>query len=115
MPAARYTFPPSHRLGGVRAFRRVFDGGTKASRGPLTVYALANGLGHPRLGLTVPRRVGNAVRRNAVKRQLREAYRHLRHGLAAIDFVVVVRPHRPLAHAAYREILAKLAAKLTLR
>ena len=115
MQAPRYTFPSSHRLGGVRAFRRVFDCGAKASRGPLTVYAVANGLGHPRLGLTVPRRVGNAVRRNGVKRHLREAYRHLRHGLAAADFVVVVRGHRPMAGDAYREIFGKLAEKLTPR
>ena len=112
-PSPRFTYPPSHRLSGRVAFRAVFDHGKKASRGPLTLYARPNDLGHPRLGLTVPRRVGNAVRRNRVKRMLREAYRLSRHEWPALDLVFVVRGHRPLPLSAYREIAAKLVAKVT--
>ena len=109
----RYTFPPSHRLGGKLAFRAVFDAGQKASKGPLTAYVRPNGLGHPRLGLTVPRRVGNAVARNRVKRMLREAYRHLRHDFPVdYDFVVVVRPHPPLTLAEYQRLTSGLLVKV---
>jgi ribonuclease P protein component len=113
---ARFTFPPSHRLSGRLAFRRVFDEGRKAGKGPMVLYALANDLGHPRLGLTVPRRVGDAVRRNRVKRHLREIYRHLRQDLPACDFVIVVRPHphhrlmRP--QSSYRTTLENLLGKV---
>ena len=111
--AKRYTFPPSHRLGGRLAFRAVFDAGRKASKGPLTAYVRPNGLGHPRLGLTVPRRVGNAVKRNRVKRMLREAYRHLRHDFPVdYDFVVVVRPHPPLTLAEYQRLTSALLVKV---
>lgn len=110
-PRRCFTFPPSQRLGGIKAFRAVFDHGQKVSRGPLTLYVKPNDLGHPRLGLTVPRRVGNAVRRNAVKRKLREAYRLGRHDFPAFDFVFVVRPHRPVPLATYRELVAKLVRK----
>ena len=111
--AKRYTFPPSHRLGGKLAFRAVFDYGQKASKGPLTAHVRPNGLGHPRLGLTVPRRVGNAATRNRVKRMLRETYRHLRHDFPVdYDFVVVVRPHSPLTLAEYQRLTSGLLVKV---
>ena len=47
----------------------------------------------PRLGITVSRRVGNAVTRNRVKRAIREWFRCSRCGLpAASDLVVIARP-----------------------
>lgn len=46
-----------------------------------------------RLGVSVSRKVGGAVERNAVKRALREAFWALADGLPAHhDFVVVARP-----------------------
>lgn len=109
MPARRHTLPRSRRLSGRLAFRRVFDEGAKATRGPITAYLLANGLNFSRLGLTVPRHVGTAVRRNRIKRLLREAFRHLQHDFAVgCDFVIVVRKHNPLPLAEYQRILSAL-------
>ena len=113
MSPRRYTLPRHHRLGGRDAFRRVYDAGTRASRGPLTGYVVLNALGHPRLGLSVSRRVGTSARRNRIKRLLREAYRHLRHDFpAAYDLVLVVRPHEPLPLAEYQRILAALLVRV---
>ena len=52
------------------------------------------GAGDPaRVGVTVPRKVGSAVVRNRVKRQLREALARLGPGTAAgSDVVLVARP-----------------------
>jgi ribonuclease P protein component len=45
-----------------------------------------------RLGVTVSRRVGNAVNRNRVKRRIREWFREARHELApGTDLVVIAR------------------------
>jgi ribonuclease P protein component len=72
--------------------------------------ARPNGLGHPRLGLTVPRRVGKAVRRNRLKRLLREAFRLNQHELPqGMDYVVLVRPHRPKHRAWYERMLRETA------
>jgi len=54
--------------------------------------------GEPRLGLSVPRAVGNAVTRNRIKRQLREVWRGMLADVATgQDYVLIVRPGLPEA------------------
>ena len=59
----------------------------------LVVQGCANGLPHTRLGLSVSRRVGNAVLRNRWKRIIREAFRTQRDELP-VGLDLVVRPRR---------------------
>lgn len=57
------------------------------------LFALPNGLGHCRIGLTVTRKTGGAVTRNRVKRRLREIYRTNRELFdEPFDLVVNARP-----------------------
>jgi ribonuclease P protein component len=57
------------------------------------LFGLPNAVGECRLGITVTRKIGGAVRRNRVKRQLREVFRHRRAVLQPpLDLVVNVRP-----------------------
>jgi len=112
------TFGPEKRLHGGQAFDRVFAARARKHGGPLTVLARPRegeaGAGGPsRLGLSVGRRVGSAVRRNRIKRLVREAFRLDQHELpAGYDFVVVVRPHAPGRLADYRRWLGQAAAEL---
>jgi len=112
MPAPAQSSAPlhfrrRHRLSGARSFGAVYEAKLRKRRGPLTVFALPNGLGHPRLGLSVGRRVGNAVTRHAIKRRLREAFRHLQHRFERpYDLVVNVAPHSPvMGMDEYRRLL----------
>jgi len=74
--------------------------------------AAPNGLDHPRLGLTVGKKVGGSVVRNRVKRRLREAYRLNRERFpTGYDIVIGAKPSA--AQAPYREILADLLAALS--
>jgi ribonuclease P protein component len=120
MTPRSHTFPATRRLSGKLAFSAVFDAKVKESRGPLVVYARPNDLPHPRLGISISRRVGMAVKRNRIKRLLREAFRLMQHDLpVGYDLVIVVRPHETTQGKAsgamladYRRILMHLAIKL---
>ncbi len=113
MTDLRYTYPRSHRLRTRAEFSRVFDARVRASNGPLTVYAIPNDVLHPRLGIALTRKVGNAVRRNRIKRLLRETFRVHQHDLPrAYDFVVAVRPHVPITLDEYQRIIPGLMNRL---
>src|SRR5215213_772295 len=102
-----YTFPKSHHLRSPKEFDAVYAAKTRESRGPVTVYAIPNDLSHPRIGLSVSRKVGTAVRRNRIRRLLREAFRLMQHDFPrGYDLVIVVRPHEPLMLAEYQKILS---------
>src|SRR5690348_11117924 len=109
----RHTFPKTRRLRTREEFSAVYDAKVRESRGPLMIYARPNGLEYPRLGLSTSRKVGTAVRRNRIRRLLREAFRHLQHDLpAGYDLLIVVRPHEPLLLADYQRLLSSLVIKL---
>ena len=81
------------RLTDSPEFERVYRQGT-AYRGRLfSVHAFPNEHGAPRLGLSVSRRVGNAVARNAVRRKLREVFHSCISEVSEnLDLVVSARP-----------------------
>ena len=74
-------------------FDRVFGRRCRAGNGILTVYVAPNGLQCSRLGLSVGRRVGGAVKRSYVRRRIREAFRRLKDRLpVGLDIVCVAQP-----------------------
>jgi ribonuclease P protein component len=93
----------STRLTDSPEFERVYRRGA-AYRGRLfTVHAFPNEIGTPRLGLSVSRKVGNAVTRNAVRRRLKEVfYSALPEIPGNLDLVVSARPQA--AEADFREL-----------
>ncbi len=92
-------------------FAAVREARCRKNAGPLSVLSMPNGLDHCRLGLTVSRRVGHAVKRNRIKRRLREAFRLGRDQWATgLDLVVVVHPHDALAMTDYQRLLGQAVA-----
>ncbi len=98
-------------------FRRLYAKGKSAAVPALAVYVRPNHSRRNRLGITVGTKVGKAVRRNKVRRRIREAYRiHECQMSPGWDMVVVARTRA--AYASYGEIergLLSLLDKLGVR
>ena len=73
---ARFRFPPSLRLRKRADFLRLSHAGKKLHQSHFIVIYLRTQDGSCRFGITVSRKVGNAVTRNRVKRLVREICRH---------------------------------------
>ncbi len=85
-------FPRTCRLTARRQFIAVYEKGRRTGCPYFTLFGLPNSVGHCRLGVTVTRKVGGAVRRNRIKRVLRDIFRRHRLELdPALD--LVVNPH----------------------
>jgi ribonuclease P protein component len=113
---ANLAFPRAVRLRIKSVFRELNRSGSRLRSPDLIVRYRLNGLDESRFGLTVSRRVGNAVARNRVKRHLREAIRHHRSGIQSFDIVVIAKTSAArLGHSEFQEQVAQLFAKLPAR
>ena len=87
------SFPKSARLLKSFEFKKVYEGNLFVADDTLVLKAAPNEAGEVRLGLSVSRKVGNAVVRNQWKRHIREAFRRQR-GDFSVGLDIVVRPKR---------------------
>ena len=82
-------------------FRRIYRRGRSSVQSSMVVYCQRNKQGKTRLGVTVSTKLGKAVVRNRVRRQLREMYRlHLPQMKKGYDVILVGRVkavHSPYA------------------
>lgn len=92
-PPARATLPRTARVRDRRDFQQVFARRCRRSDRLMVLYVAPNAGRGARLGIAAGRRLGNAVRRNRIKRLVREAFRRIRTRLPSdLDYVVVPHP-----------------------
>ncbi len=121
LPGGERCFPRSSRILRSADFRHVYDHGFRVS-GPLfAAFCKARDgdakLLGARIGLTVPRAIGNAVVRNRIKRRLREAFRFHRSELGP-QWDIVFNPRRAALDAGFSQIereMGKLIEKCNSR
>jgi ribonuclease P protein component len=111
-----HSFSRELRIRKAAEFDRIYKSRNFAADDVLVVNGNANGLPHPRLGLSVSKKVGNAVVRNRWKRLIREAFRLSKDRLpSGVD--LVVRPQKGAAPelAAIAAALVALARRIARR
>lgn len=115
--AVGHTLPRCCRLLTARDFRRVYSRGDRIRGRLVTVVALRRRSEGFRLGLSVSKDNGPAVRRNKIKRLLREAFRLERQTMpGALDLVLIPKAEtRRFVLAELRAELADLIARLHAR
>ncbi len=121
MPPSRpraFAFRPAEHLRRPADFRRVYERRRSAADSWLILYGCENGLPYCRLGLSVSRKIGGAVRRNRLRRLYREAYRLTRQEMpVGLDLVVIPRgsalPALEELKRSFPRLVQKVARALT--
>ena len=110
-------FPKSFRLRSTEQFQKVFTARCSVADSMIILFAIPNELPHCRLGLSVSRKVGNAVVRNRWKRLIREAFRTSQSELpGGLDLVVLPQRNVDVRSVKHLEkSLQNLVAKIVKR
>jgi len=112
-----FAFSKTERVLDREDFVNLNRSGKRLRTAHFTVFVARNGLGRPRLGITVSKRVGGAVTRNRLKRLVREVFRlHKELFPAGCDIVVSARESAgELDFRKVKEELLELVSNSTLR
>ena len=112
----QFGHPAESRIKKTRDFRRAFDGQIRCGDHLVLVFVQPAEAGTRRLGLSVSRKHGNAVKRVRKKRLLREAFRLEQAELPdGYDYVVVPRVSSLGSLDEYRRSLVKQARRAVRR
>jgi ribonuclease P protein component len=92
-----------YRIKREKDFRLVFKKGKSYANRQFVVYIIDHpDTTHLRLGLSVSKRLGNAVTRNKIKRRIRSFFRQHKKRLAEKEYVVIAR--KPVSDMDFHEI-----------
>ncbi len=91
--ASSASFTKEQRLLTPAAFREVFDAPErKLHQSHLMAFVRSNSCNQPRVGMAITKRkVPTAVKRNLIKRQIREQFRHTASCIENKDIVFIVK------------------------
>ena len=112
------TFPlsKSQRIHSNRDFADIYELNQRAGDQHLLIFAAVNQLNTTRIGLSVSKKHGNAVRRMRLKRLLREAFRLTQHELPmGLDLILIPRIRSGSDLSDYQNSLLRLSQKLAKR
>jgi ribonuclease P protein component len=106
----RLRFGANLRLRSKLQFDAVYAGGRRIDDRYFALRVKPNGLAHPRVGLAVAvKTAGNGVKRNRLRRLVRESFRLAQFQLPGVDVVVAAKyPAAEAPAASLRDSLATL-------
>ncbi len=100
-------FPSELRISSASDISVAVKEGKKLDSRYFSLYVSVNLLNKTRLGLIVSKKVGNSVRRNRIKRLLREAFKYIFPSLVCgLDLVIIAK--REIIESNFHEITKSL-------
>ena len=112
----RFFFYRSLRLTKKKDFDAVYAHTQCRRTSAATFHAKPNAFDHSRIGISIPKRVGNAPTRNKVKRLLREAFRQIQHDVpSGYDIVVTVHKNTELSLQSSKKLLLSVLQEYDLK
>jgi len=103
----RYYFKKKHKIRKRRDFQSIYQEGRRIHSKSFVILLRRNDEGEKRLGITVSKKVGNAVKRNRIKRLLREYFRLNRDRFPdSMDVVFIAR--KDISLLKYPEVCREL-------
>jgi ribonuclease P protein component len=102
-----------YRIKKNQDFQTVFKSGKSSANRQFVVYVYQNeGQEHFRIGLSVSKKIGNAVTRNRIKRLIRQFFLEHKSLVKDKDYVIIAR--KPVAQMSYEEVQKSLLHVLKL-
>jgi len=109
-------FRKAERIGRRDDFARVYAARCSAGDDVLVVYAAPNDLPFARIGISVSRKVGIAVRRSYIRRRIREAFRLNKERLpTGMDLICIAKQSAGDKKVDVGESLVRVAARAAKR
>lgn len=91
-----------------KEFQMIFKKGKSFANRQLVIYYLnKQGQSHFRVGLSVGKKIGNAVIRNRIKRYLRQAFQNLE-GQLSTEYDIIIIARQPTKNMTFKEIESSL-------
>lgn len=96
----------AYRIKKNEDFQLIYKRGKSVANRQFIIYRFENKEEHFRLGISVSKKLGNAVVRNRIKRSIRESFKVHKEDIVAADFIVIAR--KPAADMTVAEINSSL-------
>ncbi len=108
----KQSFGKTERIRKRKEYLNIYRGGERVHSNSFTVILSHNPWGDKRIGVAVNKRIGNATKRNRIKRLLREFFRLNKDMLPdSKDMVIIAK--KDASSLKYREVCRELECLLT--
>lgn len=92
-----------YRLRKNMEFKRVYNGGKSYWNRNLILYVRKNDLKNSRIGITITKKIGNAVVRNRIRRRMKEIIR-LKLGNIKNGYDLILIPKKNVQDISYKDL-----------